>query len=109
MEKRTFTRQSASIAGTLTIEDRGQFDCVISDFSQGGMLVRLKGARQSGTIRAHLREAGNHATVTFQLPEGPVSVDVSAIHMSRDGIGLQLTHRDARFLPSVQRAARWWP
>ncbi len=70
------------------------------------MLVRLSGARQSGTIRAHLREAGNQARVTFQLPEGPVSVDVSAIHMSRDGIGLQLTHRDARFLPSVQRAAR---
>ncbi|QJD59227.1 DUF1631 family protein [Pseudomonas sp. gcc21] len=104
-EKRKFTRQSASIAGTLVLSDQGEFDCVISDFSQGGMLVILTGAGQLGRLRESLK-VNKRATVVYQLDGKNITVDVSVAHVSRQGIGLQLVQPDPRFVLNIQRAAR---
>ncbi|MEH6389479.1 MAG: DUF1631 family protein [Pseudomonas profundi] len=104
-EKRKFTRQSASIAGTLVLGDQGEFDCVISDFSQGGMLVILTGAGQLGRLRGLLK-VDKRATVIYQLEGRNIAVDVSVAHVSRQGIGLQLAQQDSRFVLNIQRAAR---
>lgn len=104
-EKRKFTRQSASIAGTLVLGDQGEFECVISDFSQGGMLVILTGAGQLGRLR-NLLKLAKQATVVYQLEGKNISVEVSVAHVSRQGIGLQLVKQDPRFVLNIQRAAR---
>ncbi len=106
LENRKFTRQASEIAGVLTLGDKPGFDCVISDFSQDGMLIKIHDPGPPGFIDRLLPEASHSARVSFQLPDRSVSVDVIVVHHSGSSLGLQLVHSHPQFLWQIQRAAR---
>lgn len=106
MEKRKFTRQTSEIAGILTLGDRGSFDCLISDFSQDGMLIIINDPGPPGFMDRLLAETLHSARVSFQLPDRSVSVDVLVVHRSGRNMGLQLVQNHPQFLWHIQQAAR---
>lgn len=106
LEKRKFTRQASEIAGVLTLGDRGRFDCVISDFSQDGMLITLNDSGPTGSIDQLLAETRHAASVSFYIPNRFIDVDVLVVHSSGANMGLQLAHNRPQFLWEIQQAAR---
>ncbi|HDZ56505.1 MAG TPA: DUF1631 family protein [Pseudomonas xinjiangensis] len=104
MEKRQFLRQAASIDGAFSVGPGTSFGCVISDYSQGGMLIKLNGARQSGAIKSLLEQTRNLGMVSFQLPGRRVVVDVTVVHISKQGLGLRLSHMTPHFVIDMQQA-----
>ncbi len=105
MEKRQFVRQSASIDSLLSMGSASRFDCQISDYSAGGMLVMLKAGEQPDKIAALLETVGRQGVITFALPERQVDVAVSIVHMNDRALGLRLMRQDPSYLPAVRRAA----
>lgn len=105
MEKRQFVRQSASIDSLLSMGSASRFDCQISDYSAGGMLVMLKAGEQPEKISALLETVGRQAMITFALPDRQVEVAVSVVHMNDRALGLRLVRQDPTYLPAIRRAA----
>lgn len=106
MENRKYTRQASEIAGVLTLGENAGFDCIISDFSQDGMLIVINDPGPPGLIDRLLAETFHSARVSFLLPDRSVSVDVMVVHHSAASMGLQLVHSHPQFLWQIQQAAR---
>jgi diguanylate cyclase (GGDEF)-like protein len=106
LEKRKFTRQASEIAGVLILGTRGRLDCVISDFSQDGMLVTFGEAASVGLSDELLAETHGAARLSFALPDRQIELEVMVVHRSGLSMGLQLTHHRPQFLWEIQQAAR---
>ncbi|MEH6669303.1 DUF1631 family protein [Halopseudomonas sp.] len=107
MDKRRHARQNVSIDAVFRVNGIEDFGCCIKDFSKGGMLLTLNDARRSRQLEAVLgKQAYIQAAVLVGRLTDRVSIPVTIVHVSANGIGLRFQQENPPQLQVLQQAAQ---
>ncbi|MEH6564073.1 MAG: DUF1631 family protein [Halopseudomonas sp.] len=113
MEKRKFPRQVCAVDALLTVGEGESHQCVICEYSQGGLQITFDTATAGGIISSLNRLAAEHgnASVSFRQAGQHLRIPVAIIRLTPQGAGLQLlapqasVFRVLQHLSAAQHAA----
>lgn len=108
MERRRHTRQAAAIKAVLQDLAGSQHDCLIRDFSQGGLLATFEPPLPTRDMEI-LRLPGSAAgwpCVNLAVPGGEtLRLEIEVVRLSPQMSGLRFIHQDPQYLAALRQLA----